>query len=242
MIKHIFTNHKRFALLYFLILFIDINVKLNYPPLPYRFISKPLILLLLLGYFYFNKVGVNYKKNLCVFVALVFFLFGDLLNIIHSNIVLLGLSLFFFSVAKIFLSIKFSHKRDFNVSKLVPFTTIMFVYTMFLIWFLYKDLGAFLVPALFSFFITLVMMQFAYLRQDVFNYKSYLYVFVGVVLYSMAEGMLAIRIFKFSLPLQDFLIMVFYGIAVYLIVLGVINEKEIEQEQVEKFDDKINVL
>ncbi len=85
-------------------------------------------------------------------------------------------------------------------------------------------------------------MQFAYLRQDVFNYKSYLYVFVGVVLYSMAEGMLAIRIFKFSLPLQDFLIMVFYGIAVYLIVLGVINEKEIEQEQVEKFDDKINVL
>ncbi|WP_341215066.1 lysoplasmalogenase [uncultured Wocania sp.] len=203
--------------------------------------SKPFILLLLIGYFYFNRVGGNYKKHLCVFLALVFFLIGDLLNIIHSNIILLGLSLFFFSAAKIFLSIKFSHRKDFNVSRLIPFTLIMFAYTMFLIWFLYEDLGNFLIPALFSFFITLLMMQFAYLRQDVYSNKSYLYVFVGTVLYSIGEGMLAIRIFKFSLPIQDFLIMFFYGIAVYLIVFGIINEKEFEQEQVEKYGGKINL-
>lgn len=84
-------------------------------------------------------------------------------------------------------------------------------------------------------------MQFAYLRQDVYSNKSYLYVFIGTVLYSIGEGMLAIRIFKFSLPIQDFLIMFFYGIAVYLIVFGIINEKEFEQEQVEKYGGKINL-
>ncbi|MCF7568565.1 lysoplasmalogenase [Sabulilitoribacter arenilitoris] len=244
MVKHIFKNNKRFTLLFFSILFLDIYVKLNCSAFPYRFISKPFVILLLIGYFYFNKVGSNYKKHLCVLLALVCFLIGDLLNIYanYDNFILLGFSLFFFSVAKIFLSMKFSHRKDFNVSRLIPFTLIMFVYTIFLIWFLYEDLGVFLTPALITFFLTLLMVQFAYLRQGAYSNKSYIYVFLGVILYAIEEGLFAVQIFKLSLPFQDFLIMFLYGAAVYFIVFGVINEKEYEQKQVEKFDNKINAL
>ncbi|WP_262507890.1 lysoplasmalogenase [Wocania ichthyoenteri] len=203
--------------------------------------SKPWLMLLLLGYFLVNKTGDNKKKHWYVYLALTFFFIGDILIINDTNIIFLSLSLFFFSVGKIFFCIKFSHKKDFNVSRLIPFTSIMFLYTIFLIGFLYKSLEAFLVPALISFFLTLLMVQFSYLRQSVFSRKSYRYVFFGVLLFVLSEGMMAIKTFKLSLPLQDFLIMMFYGMGVYFMVFGIINEKEYELEDVEKYDGEINL-
>lgn len=241
MIKHVFSNHKQFALLYFSVLCIDIIVKLNCTPFPFRYMSKPWVMLLLLGYIYFNIRGNNKKKYGSIFLALTAFFIGDILIIKDGNIIFLSLSLLFFSIGKIFFCMKFSHKKDFNVAKLIPFTSIMFLYTIFLIGFLYESLDAFLVPALGSFFLTLLMVQFAYLRQNVFNKKSYKYVLFGVLLFVLSEGMMAIKTFKSSLPFQDFLIMMSYGTGVYFMVFGVINEKEYKQEQVEKFDDKINI-
>lgn len=240
MVKQIFLKHKQFALLYFSMLLLDISVKLYCPPIPYRFISKPWLMLLLLGYFCLNKSDFNNRKNIWVFLALVLFLIGDVLNILNYNL-LLGISLLFFSVGKIFLCVKFSHKKDFNISKLIPFTFIMFVYTIFIIGFLYDYLGVFLVPALVSFFLTLLMVQFSYLRQAVFNTKSYMLVFFGVVLYVLGEGLLAVELFKISLPIQDFFIMVLYGAGMYTIILGILNEKKCEEREVEKYDSKMDL-
>ncbi|SFZ92515.1 YhhN-like protein [Flaviramulus basaltis] len=230
MVKYVFTNHKQFALLYFSILLIDIFVKIQLPIFPYRYITKLWLLPLLMSYFYFNKIDNDKKKHRWLLFALSFFFIGDILVINHTNIISLSLSLLFFSVGKIFFCIKFSHKKDFNVSRLIPFTIIMFGYVIFIIGYLYKDLKAFLVPALFSFFLTLLMFQFAYLRKDVFNKKSYLYVFFGIILFIISEGIMAIKTFKTDIPYQDFLIMLFYGLSIYLIVFGVINEKKEELE------------
>ena len=234
MVKHIFTNHKQFALLYFSILLIDIFVKIQFPVFPYRYISKPWLLIFLLGYFYLNKIGNDKRKHRYMLLALSFFFIGDMLIINHLSIVFLGLSLLFFSIGKIFLCMKFSHKKDFNVSRLIPFTIIMFGYVIFLIGFLYKNLKDFLVPALASFFLTLLMFQFAYLRKEVFNKKSYLYVLFGIILFVISEGIMAIKTFKREIPYQDFLIMFFYGTSVYFMVLGVVNEKEYEYFEIEE--------
>ena len=230
MIKQFFLTHKQFALLYFSILLVDILVKLYCPIFPYRYISKPWLMLLLGGYFYFNKKIKNKKNHIWMFLALASFFIGDILVINHTNIIFLSSSLFFFSLGKMFFCIKFSHKKDFNVSRLIPFTIVMFGYVIFLFGFLYKSLNAFLIPALISFFLTLLMFQFAYLRKGVFNRKSYFFVFFGVVLYIISEGIMAIKTFKTIIPYQDFLIMFFYGVSIYFIVYGIVSEKEYEQE------------
>jgi len=224
--KILFTNHPKFTFFFFAVLFIDIYVKLYCPVFPYRFISKPFVIILLIVSFYFNNRGKSSNKKLWVYFGLFSFLIGDLLNIKDSNFLVLGLSLFFFSIGKIFFCVKFSHKGDFNVLRLIPFSIIMFAYAVFLIGILFKSLNVFLVPALVSFFITLLMVQFAFLRKGSCNKKSYLHVFIGVLLYVFSESMLAVKLFRMDLPLQDFLIMMLYGVSMYLIISGILKEED----------------
>lgn len=159
-------------------------------------------------------------------LGLIFFLTGDMLIIHHTNLVFLSLSLFFFSIGKVFFTFSFSHKNDFDVLRLVPFSIIMFAYAVFLISIVLNGLREFLVPALVSFFLSLLMFQFAYLRKGVCNKKSYMYVFVGVMIYIIGESMMAIKTFRFDLPFEDFFIMALYGLSMYYIVLGVVHGQQ----------------
>ncbi len=72
--KSFFINHKKIALIFFIILFIDIYVKHHISVLHIRFISKPFVLMLLFVYYYFNREE-NKKKSVWVFLALVCFFF-----------------------------------------------------------------------------------------------------------------------------------------------------------------------
>lgn len=242
MIKQIFSNHKQFAWLFFSMLIIVLIVKLNLPPFPYRLITKPVLLILLIIYFITNKKGKNKSKHLWMCLALLSFLIGDILIINHQNVIFLSLSLVVFSLGKIFFTLKFSHKQDFKVSRLIPFTILIFFYIVLLIGFLINNLKSFFIPALASFFLTLLMFQFAYLRKDVFNKKSYLSVLFGIFLYTSSEAIMAIKTFRLDLPFQEFLIMLFYGVGLYFVVYGVVNEKEEEHDLLEKQEDDINFV
>ena len=200
---HILKNEKKFSILFFFILTIDILVKLNLNSFPYRYTSKPLIILLLFFYYYFNTIEKRKKKKLWVILALSCFLIGDVLIIEHTNIILLSASLFLFALAKVFLSLRLSHRSDFNIIRLIPFSLMIFAYTVFIVSLLYNSLKNFFVPALLSFFISLLLIQFAFLRKDVVNRISYLYVFFGIIFYMFCESMMAIKTFKMDLPMQD---------------------------------------
>lgn len=221
---HILKNEKKFSILFFVVLAIDIIVKINLNPFPYRYISKPPIILLLIFYYYFNTNEKRKKKKLWVILALSCFLIGDVLIINYTNIIFLGASLLFFTLGKVFLSLRLSHRSDFNIIRLIPFSIVIFSYTVFIVGFLYSSLKNFFAPALLSFFISLLLIQFAFLRKDVVGRVSYLYVFFGVVFYILNESMVAIETFKMDLPMQDVLIMLFYGTGVYLIILGIVKE------------------
>ncbi|TYB77178.1 lysoplasmalogenase family protein [Bizionia myxarmorum] len=234
MIKQLFSNHKLFALLYFSMLLIDILVKLNLPPFPFRLFSKPFILLLLLVYYIFNKTGNNKRKQLWMFLALISFFVGDLLIINNTNLIFVSISLFVFSLGKIFFCLKFSHRKEYRISRLIPLAVLLFCYIIFFTALLLNDLKSFFIPALITFFLTLLMFQLAYLRKDVFNKESYFYVLFGVFSYSICEGMMAIKTFKFDLQFQDFFIMFLYGLGLYFVVFGIINEKEDEHKLLEK--------
>ncbi|TGV02700.1 lysoplasmalogenase family protein [Flavivirga rizhaonensis] len=221
---HIFKNERKISILFFIILTIDILVKLNLDPFPYRYISKPPLVLLLSLYYYYNNNEKRKRKKLWVILALCSFLLGDIFVINHTNIIFLSVSLLLFALAKVFLSLRLSHISDFNVIKLIPFSIILFVYTVFIVSFLFNSLGDFFAPALLSFFISLLLIQFAFLRRGVVNRVSYSYVFLGIIFYKFSEAMMAIKTFKMDLPMQDILIMLFYGISIYLIFFGIVKE------------------
>ncbi|GAA3598441.1 lysoplasmalogenase family protein [Flavivirga amylovorans] len=221
---HIFKNEKKISIIFFIILTIDILVKLNLDPFPYRYISKPPIILLLFLYYHYNNNEKRKIKKLWVTLALCSFLLADIFIIKHTNIILLSVSLLLFALAKVFLSLRLSHKSDFNIIRLIPFSIVIGAYTIFIVSLLFDSLKSFFVPALLSFFISLLLIQFAFLRKDVVDKTSYLYVFFGIILYMICESMMAIKTFKMDLPMQDILIMLFYGIAIYLIVFGIVKE------------------
>jgi uncharacterized membrane protein YhhN len=175
-------------------------------------------------------------------LAIMSFFVGDLLIINNTSVLFISLSLFVFSLGKIFFCLKFSHKKEFNISRLIPLTIILFCYIIFFTALLVNNLKNFLIPALITFFLTLLMFQYAYLRKGIFNKKSYLYVLFGIFSYSISEGMMAIKTFKFDLPFQDFFIMFLYGLGLYFVVFGVINEKKDEHELLENEDEEINFL
>ncbi|WP_233783213.1 lysoplasmalogenase family protein [Flavivirga eckloniae] len=221
----ILRNERKVSVLFFIILTIDILVKLNLDPFPYRYVSKPPLVILLFLYYYYNNKEKRKRKKLWVYLALCCFLLGDIFIINHTNIMFLSISLVLFAIAKVFLSLRLSHVSDFSVVRLIPFSIILFAYTVFIISLLFNSLGNFFVPALISFFISLVLIQFAYLRREVVDKFSYVSVFIGIIFYKFSEGMMAIKTFKMDLPMQDILIMLLYGISVYLIFFGIVKEE-----------------
>lgn len=220
-------DKKKFAILFFAILVIDVLVKMNCPVVPYRYISKSPVLLLLILYYYFNHSQTRPIKHWFAMVSLFCFFIGDILIISHKNILFFSVSLLLFTLGKLFLSFRFSHTSDFKVSRLLPFSIVMFAYTVGLISFLYDGLKNFFLPIIISYFISLLLFQFAYLRKDIVDKASYQYVFFGVIIYMISEGVMVIKTFKTDLPLQEIIIMICYGLGLYMIVHGIVIEKKV---------------
>ncbi|MDO6760066.1 lysoplasmalogenase family protein [Tamlana sp. 2_MG-2023] len=227
---NILKDKKFFFIVFYIVLFIDTIVKINLPIWPYRYISKPPVMGLLILYFYYNNTASKNSDYSWTMLALACFFVSDFLIIDHENIYLLVFSLFIYSVAKLFLCFRFSHRSDFKVRRLIPFSIVIFIYTVGLVSYMFDDLGHFFLPTIISYFISLLLCQFAYLRKGVVDEKSYLFVFVGVLCYMLSEGIMVIKTFKTNVPYQDFSIMFFYATGIYLIVHGIITEKITESK------------
>lgn len=222
-----FKDKKKFALLFFTILIIDIVVKMNCPVFPYRYISKPPVLLLLILYYYINHSQTRRIKSWWTMASLFCFFIGDLLIISYKNIIFFSVSLLMFTLGKLFLTFRFSHKSVFSVNRLIPFSIVMFIYTLILISLLYEGLDHFFLPIIISYFISLFLFQLVYLRKDVVDKTSYMYVFFGVIVYMISESVMVIKTFRGDLQLQEVIIMLFYGTGLYLITHGIIIEKKV---------------
>ncbi|WP_194767196.1 lysoplasmalogenase family protein [Tamlana sp. I1] len=223
----IIKDKKKFAILFFIMLLIDTIVKTNLP-WPYRFISKPPTIFLIILFYYYNHTATEGRNYFWVMLALFSFFVADLLIINRANVTLLISSFVVYTIAKVFLCFRFSHTSDFKVSRLIPFSIVIFIYTVVLVLYIHDGLGSYFLFALFSYFISLLLCQFAYLRKEVVDKKSYLFVLAGVLCYMVSEGITIINTFKGDVLYQDFFIMFFYGTGIYLMVYGMITEKRIE--------------
>ena len=122
--------------------------------------------------------------------------------------------------------IKFSNNRDFNLIRLLPFSFFSFLLMVLILMLVINKLGNFFIPVLLYFFVSLLMFLFAYLRKNDVNKMSYYLVFLGMFSFLISEIVMVLKTFYIHIPYNQTVIMLSYGVAQYLIVLGIINEKK----------------
>ena len=213
-----------FSILFFCLLSLDIYTKLNLDTIPYRYISKFLTIGSLVAFTvtYFNR-RKDLKNNLLIYGLFVFFI-GDIIIIDHLNMVKFYVSLLLFVAGKICYTLKFMHKEDFSINRLIPFFIVCFLYVAIVYNFIFPNLKLYFIPITLYFFITLLMTLFAYIRKGVANRKSYYLVLCGVGFFIVSETTMVVKMFYGDVLFQDFIVMFCYGAAQYLIILGLIFE------------------
>lgn len=199
--------------------------------MPYRYISKTLVLVFLLFFYLINQKETSKKHFWFMTIALVSFLLGDWLLINPKNTTLFATGMMFFIIGKLFYAFRFSNQRDFKLSRLMPFLVVCFLYILWLMDLIYDNLHQLFLPVLIYFFASIIVLQFAFLRKYDVNKSSYFLVFIGMILSMASDSITALKTFYVpNFAYEKVTIMLFYGIAQYLIVLGIVKEKKQPEE------------
>lgn len=225
MFKKLLGNTTIFTVLYFSILLLDILVKFNLTVIPYRLISKPLLVLVLIAYYSVNMTVLSVKKHKFMLTALIMFLIGDVF-LIFKGMIFLGLGMLFFLNGKLFYALRFLNNKDFSAKRALPFLAVCTAYIVFIMSYVYSSLNLFFIPVIVYLFVALIEFLFAYLRKEHVNKRSYYLVFFGVLFSIFSDTTVMMNHFSNFVDLDmKGLVMVLYGIAQYLIVRGVVEER-----------------
>ncbi|MGY8913701.1 MAG: lysoplasmalogenase, partial [Flavobacteriales bacterium] len=90
---------------------------------------------------------------------------------------------------------------------------------------LYAHLGIIKIPVALYILAILIMVIMAYRRKIKVSGSSFLLVFIGALSFIISDSLLAINKFLIPLPYSNFLVMGTYAIAQYLIIKGLIIDK-----------------
>jgi len=240
-VNNILTDFTFFSIAFFTFLALDIFVKLQLDSMPYRYISKSIVLLLLISYYVKNHKEKSKKHFRLMLIALSCFLVGDWLLTEPKNTTLFTSGMMFFILGKLFYVFRFSHQRNFRLDRLLPFLLICFLYIAGLMNLIYDNLHQLFFPVMIYFFASVIVLQFAFLRRDDVNKFSYLLVFIGIILSIVSDSISALKIFYIpNFAYEKITIILFYGIGQYLIVYGI--TKEVKQPQDDLLVSSANYL
>ncbi|WP_170234419.1 MULTISPECIES: lysoplasmalogenase [Bizionia] len=206
----------------------DIYIKLEIEIPLLRVGSKILLIASLIIYYLINENEKVRHNKKCTVAALLLFMMGDVTFVFDYLPVFFLISTLLFVLGKCFYLRRFRNHEIFEISKIVPFLLISFLFMVSLLYVIYPQLGSYFIPILIYFFIALLLFLFAFLRKQAVNKISFIVVLCGVFSFSLSETITALKMFSSGLPYDDFFIMVFYGVAQYLIVLGLLAENRKE--------------
>lgn len=225
MIDKLFKDLKGFSVVFFIAVIFDIVAKIAFTDISIRFISMPLVMLLLMVfYFKSNKCP---EGQLCfVMFGLMCFLFGRffLANDTNEISVVIGMALF--ALAKTFYGIRFFNQKDFRIDQVAILLFCCFGYMSLLLYFVYDKLGMLLVPSMVYCFISFLLILLAFLRREDVHYRSYLLVFFGVIFSFISEGFGVVDIFEgHPYAIRETLVTLTFGLFQYLVIIGLVLEK-----------------
>jgi len=221
----IIKNNTYFTFLFALLLGLDIYVKLNLPEVPYRLLTKPLVMLSIIAFYLVNNNEKSRKKFKFMLLALIAYLLGDLFLVFYNYTVLYIIGLILFIVGKLFYASRFSNQNDFNLTKLVPFLIACFLYMIFIMFFVLNNLKSFFVPTMLYLFASMIVALFAILRKGNVSKRSFNFVLIGIFFAVLCDSISIFQSFyNENIPYHKITIMLTYGISQYFIVRGVVEE------------------
>jgi len=212
---------KPFLLCFAIILAIELIIVSTAEWRPYRIFTKPLVIISILIFFLLQKVDL--KTRILVGFGLLFSLIGDLQLIYageYESLFVGGLSAFL--IAHILYTIQFARTRNKAYGVLAPFFVLL-AYAVSIFWYLSDSLHDMAIPVAIYISVMLIMILFAYLRNDTIMDNSYILVLAGALLFMLSDSILAITRFKSDIPYSRILVMGIYGIAQLLMALGIVK-------------------
>ncbi|GAA4235562.1 hypothetical protein GCM10022291_17800 [Postechiella marina] len=198
-----------------------------------RYFTKLPITVLLILYYLYNNSELLRLKRVFMLIALSLFLLGDFFFIKEEQVMFFSLAMACFILAKVFYILNFSNKRDFKLGKLLPLLSLSLVYGYLVMYFILPNLNTFYIPVLIYCFVELMVLIFAFLRQGNVDRKSFIFVFVGVIIAFFSDAITAIDTFNSpNFFYENSALMLLYGLSQYLIVIGVTEAVKLKNEDV----------
>ncbi len=194
-----------------------------------HFVSKPLIMLSLIGYYF----GSTSKRPLNFIMALFFCWAGDVLLLFQiEGEIFFILGLIAFLVGHVLYTLAYQQLRwSDKKNALIATQKIRFSFPIVLagtglIVILFPLLGDLKIPVLVYAIVLMVMVMTALFRYGRTTVRSFWMVFGGAAIFMSSDSLLAINKFYSPIYLSGFFIMLTYTLAQYLIVEGVLTHKE----------------
>jgi uncharacterized membrane protein YhhN len=181
-------------------------------------LSKPLLLLALFMYYLFTTTN----KNIIIIAAIILSWLGDVLLLFqHRNELFFTLGLASFLIAQLCYAIYFTKqlKDRKTFSKIILFA--VGAYAIGFYFLLLPKLGAMQIPVL-IYALSISCMLIAAL-QFATDYRKYVVCAIGALFFVASDSKLAINKFHTSFETASFLIMITYGLAQLLLVVGVVQ-------------------
>lgn len=214
-----------FSIVYFLMVINTIICSYESPLTTMYFVSKPAILTLLIIFFTKLSRTLDSKTRIIALTALIFSLIGDILLMFtaSSELYFIG-GLIAFLLAHIMYIIVFLKQRH-EKNSAIPITIILLLYGAAIFYILKDGLNDLLIPVVIYMLVILTMAVTAYLRKGNASKSSFNLVFLGAIFFLISDSLLALNKFYEPMTSSGITVMLTYGIAQYLIVLGLLKQK-----------------
>jgi len=217
------TLEKQFALIFSLILLIELICNQIESLTQWHYVTKPILVISLIVYFFLQSKTLQKPIKNFMVLALLFSLAGDIfLMFDDQNPMFFMFGLIAFLIAHI-MYIKVYMKHRNKSRQPFPIIMLLLIYAIGLFYMLKDGLGAMLLPVVFYMIVILTMATTAYIRKGNVPIQNYNMVFIGAILFLISDSLLSLNLFYKPFPLANFSIMLTYGFAQFLIVLGILK-------------------
>jgi uncharacterized membrane protein YhhN len=214
------------SILYFFIGLISI-ILLNQPSFLPGFISKALIIPVLVILFLANLNPGKNRLHVLMFSGLFFSWAGDVVlefSNNNGNMFLIGLVCFLVAHIMYFTVFLLTPGKNSILTNRIWLLIPVMIYGLALVFYLYDDLAEMRLPVIIYASVILTMLSGAINRIEKVNRKSYYLVLAGAVLFVISDSSIAINKFSHQFESSGIVIMSTYIVAQYLIVAGYISQ------------------
>jgi uncharacterized membrane protein YhhN len=219
-------SEKTFTLVFSIIVLLELITGNIESLSQFHYFTKPLILISLIMFFWTKSKHLPKGVRNIMLLALLFSLAGDILLMFvdkAANFFIGGLIAFL--LAHIMYIITFLKKRNKTKSPLLIVIALL-IYAIGIFYIIKQGLGDMQIPVLLYLTVILTMVVMAWLRKGKVPNKSYNMVFIGALFFVISDSVLSINKFYQPFASSGLIIMFTYALAQYLIVMGILKQRD----------------